>query len=94
MENGYSAEEALNLLLKKDNSKSVRQVAMIDVNGSVAAHTGENCIYAAGHKVGPNFSPFSVVSTLTMQWKMVYAQNSAPPGKPRLSAEILRKNYM
>ena len=56
MGNGYSAEEALNLLLKKDNSKSVRQVAMIDVNGSVAAHTGENCIYAAGHKVGPNFS--------------------------------------
>ena len=56
MENGYSAEEALNLLLKNDNSKSVRQVAMIDVNGSVAAHTGENCIYAAGHKVGPNFS--------------------------------------
>ena len=56
MENGYSAEEALNLLLKNDNSKSVRQVAMIDVNGSVAAHTGKNCIYAAGHKVGPNFS--------------------------------------
>ena len=56
MENGYSAEEALNLLLKKDNSKSVRQVAMIDVNGSVAAHTGKNCIYAAGHKVGLNFS--------------------------------------
>ncbi len=56
MENGYSAEEALNLLLKNDNGKSVRQVAMIDVNGSVAAHTGKNCIYAAGHKVGPNFS--------------------------------------
>ena len=56
MEDGYSAKEALNILLKKDNGKSVRQVAMIDVNGSVAAHTGGNCISAAGHKVGRNFS--------------------------------------
>ena len=56
MGDGYSAKEALDTLLKKDEGISVRQVAMIDVNGSVAAHTGKNCIYAAGHKVGKNFS--------------------------------------
>lgn len=56
MESGMSAEEALSSLLKEDEGESVRQVAMIDVNGSVAAHTGDKCIYAAGHRVGENYS--------------------------------------
>ena len=56
MESGMSAEDALNSLLKEDEGESVRQVAMIDVNGSVAAHTGNKCIYAAGHRVGANYS--------------------------------------
>ena len=56
MESGMSAEDALSSLLKEDEGESVRQVAMIDVNGSVAAHTGNKCIYAAGHRVGVNYS--------------------------------------
>jgi|TARA_B110000438_G_scaffold76952_1_gene77151 uncharacterized Ntn-hydrolase superfamily protein len=56
MESGMSAEDALSSLLKEDEGESVRQVAMIDVNGSVAAHTGNKCIYAAGHRVGANYS--------------------------------------
>ena len=56
MENGESAEEALSGLISEDSSESVRQVAMIDVNGNVAAHTGSKCIYAAGHTIGKNYS--------------------------------------
>ena len=56
MENGQSAEEALNSLLAEDEGEAVRQVAMIDVKGSVAAHTGTKCIYAAGHQIGINYS--------------------------------------
>ena len=56
MEAGKSAKEALNQLISKDSGQAVRQVAMIDNKGSVAAHTGENCIYAAGHKIGKNYS--------------------------------------
>ncbi len=56
MENGQSAEEALEGLIAEDKGEAVRQVAMIDINGNVAAHTGENCIYAAGHQIGENFS--------------------------------------
>ena len=56
MEEGKSAKEALELLIAKDEGEDVRQVAMIDSKGSVAAHTGKNCIYAAGHKVGKNYS--------------------------------------
>ena len=56
MENGESAVEALNSLLAEDEGEAVRQVAMIDVKGSVAAHTGTKCIYAAGHQIGKNYS--------------------------------------
>ena len=45
MENGQSTQEALNgLLISEDSGESVRQVAMIDVHGDVAAHRGSKCI--------------------------------------------------
>ncbi len=56
MEQGISAQDALSRLVADDPQQAVRQVAMIDVNGSVAAHTGERCIDMAGHHVGKNFS--------------------------------------
>jgi uncharacterized Ntn-hydrolase superfamily protein len=56
MEGGMSAESALNKLVMEDEGEAVRQVAMIDVNGNVAAHTGSKCIYAAGHQIGNNYS--------------------------------------
>ncbi len=56
MRAGKSAPEALKSLLAGDPQADVRQVAMIDAAGKVAAHTGEHCIIAAGHKVGTNYS--------------------------------------
>ena len=56
MEGGMSAESALNKLVLEDEGEAVRQVAMIDVKGNVAAHTGSKCIYAAGHQIGNNYS--------------------------------------
>ena len=56
MKNGKTAEQALQGLLASDPEQDVRQVAMIDKDGHVAAHTGENCIYAAGHHIGVNYS--------------------------------------
>jgi uncharacterized Ntn-hydrolase superfamily protein len=53
---GRSAPEALKGLLAADSGSAVRQVAMIDAQGRVAAHTGERCVAAAGHIVGENFS--------------------------------------
>jgi uncharacterized Ntn-hydrolase superfamily protein len=53
---GRTAPEALRGLLAADSGSAVRQVAMIDAQGHVAAHTGERCIVAAGHVVGENFS--------------------------------------
>jgi uncharacterized Ntn-hydrolase superfamily protein len=51
MRNGRSASETLRALVAGDDKSQVRQVAMIDANGNVAAHTGSHCIADAGHVV-------------------------------------------
>jgi uncharacterized Ntn-hydrolase superfamily protein len=56
MRTGKSASEALQSLLASDAQSSLRQVAMIDAQGRVATHTGKECIIAAGHKSGANYS--------------------------------------
>jgi uncharacterized Ntn-hydrolase superfamily protein len=56
MRAGKSAPDALKSLLAGDEGRDVRQVAMIDTQGRVAAHTGAKDIPAAGHIVGKNYS--------------------------------------
>ena len=56
MRAGRSAPEALKGLLAADDNREVRQVAMIDAGGKVAAHTGSKCIPMAGHRVGEGYS--------------------------------------
>ena len=53
---GKSAQQALFELLKADDRKELRQVAMVDAHGNVAAHTGKRCIAEAGHQIGNSFS--------------------------------------
>lgn len=56
MKAGKTADQALDALLSVDEYADVRQVAMVDADGNVAAHTGEKCIPAAGQVVGDGFS--------------------------------------
>lgn len=56
MRDGASALEALRTLLDRDQYSSVRQVAMVDSKGNVAAFTGKRCIPKAGHIEGQGFS--------------------------------------
>jgi uncharacterized Ntn-hydrolase superfamily protein len=56
MRAGKTARQALDGLLAADSSREVRQVAMVDAKGTVAAYTGSNCIPAAGHIEGEQFS--------------------------------------
>jgi len=44
MRNGKTASQALTALLAADEHADVRQVGMVDANGVVANHTGENAI--------------------------------------------------
>ena len=56
MRTGRSATQALAALIAGDPHPEVRQVAMIDGNGDVAAHTGASAIEAAGHRIGRRYS--------------------------------------
>ncbi len=56
MRAGRSAPDALAGLLAADAGRDVRQVAMIDAQGHVSAHTGVKDIAAAGHHVGKDYS--------------------------------------
>ncbi len=56
MRAGKTAEQALKGLLAADLTPEVRQVAMIDANGTVAVHTGEKCIPEAGDAKGMYYS--------------------------------------
>ena len=56
MRAGRTAPEALAGLMAADPHPGVRQVAMIDAHGRVAAHTGEDAILAAGHQTGEGYS--------------------------------------
>src|SRR5262249_1075767 len=53
---GRSARDALDGLVAADRDQQLRQVAMVDAKGTVAAHTGARCIKEAGHTVGEGFS--------------------------------------
>lgn len=53
---GRSAPEALRALVGSDADSAVRQVAMIDAQGRVAAFTGKRAIRAAGQHVGAQYS--------------------------------------
>ena len=56
LKQGKSPREALDILIAADEGRDVRQVAILDVQGRVAAHTGSKCIIHAGHIEGDNYS--------------------------------------
>jgi len=56
MHGGYSAEQALRAVTSGDDHPEIRQCAMVDATGRVAAHTGGQCIPEAGHQTGDSYS--------------------------------------
>jgi uncharacterized Ntn-hydrolase superfamily protein len=46
---GLTPQQAVKAMLEIDPGKEVRQLAIIDAAGNTAAHTGKDCIPAAGH---------------------------------------------
>ena len=60
MNQGYSPEQIINLLVENDvqNNPSIRQYGVVDMEdgGRSAAFTGDNCSDWKGHIEGPNYS--------------------------------------
>ncbi|HEU0111897.1 MAG TPA: DUF1028 domain-containing protein [Flavisolibacter sp.] len=74
LRSGLSAQQALDSLLATDEARAVRQVAIVDKNGGIATHTGNNCIDFAGHITG---SQFSVQSNMMLNNKVPQAMADA-----------------
>ena len=66
---GKSAKEALTALVTVDKNEAVRQVAMVDAQGRVAAHTGKGCIPEVGQYVGDGFSCQANMMLKDTVWK-------------------------
>lgn len=66
---GKTAEESLRSLLEKDRRKETRQVAMVDSEGRVAAHTGAECIPFAGNLSGDGYSCQGNIMRSERVWK-------------------------
>lgn len=56
LKNGLTAQQAVDSLLKDDEGREVRQLAIVDNKGNVAVHTGKSCIQFASHIKGNQFS--------------------------------------
>lgn len=56
LKQGKTPADALAELVAADPHRDVRQVAVVDAQGRVAAHTGRKAIAAAGHHVGAQYS--------------------------------------
>src|SRR3989442_6022927 len=89
MQAGYTAEQALKALLAGDSEPQSRQVALVDASGSVAAHTGNKCIPAAGHRIGDGFSCQANLMEKATVWDAMfeaYTASDAPLAERMLVA--------
>ena len=90
LKKGMTANDVVKALIEADEGRAVRQLAIIDVHGNVAAHTGKRCIDEAGHMAGDNFSvQAKMMLKKTVAKAMAKAfQNSEAPLAERLMAAL------
>jgi uncharacterized Ntn-hydrolase superfamily protein len=80
MRAGKSAPDTLKALLAGDDGREVRQVAMVDAQGRVMAHTGAKNIAAAGHLVGKDYSVQANLMLNEKVWPAMAAAFEAAKG--------------
>lgn len=86
---GRSPQEALDALVAEDAQRDVRQVALVDAAGRVAAWTGARCIAAAGHATGEGFSVQANLMDQDTVWPAMaraFRESSGPLAERLLAA--------
>ncbi len=89
LKQGKTAFEALQILIDSDEGRDVRQLAIIDAQGDVAAFTGKNCIPAAGHQIGKNYSVQANLMVNDQVWPAMaraFEQTTGPLAERMLAA--------
>jgi uncharacterized Ntn-hydrolase superfamily protein len=87
LRSGAGAAAALEQLLARDPDRNLRQVALLDAHGGVAAHTGSRCIAAAGHQTGDGVSVQANMMTDDSVWPAMLAAYQRARGD--LAARLL-----
>ncbi|TDH27024.1 DUF1028 domain-containing protein [Segetibacter sp. 3557_3] len=82
LKKGMTARQVLDSLLIADEGRDVRQVAIVDSKGNIAAHTGKKCIQYASHLVGDGFSVQSNMMLGNKVNDYMYAAFKQSAGKP------------
>lgn len=87
MKAGRPAEAALAGLLAADPQQDRRQVAMVDIHGNVAVHTGARCVTFAGHRTGAGYSVQANLMLRATVWDAMAVAYEQTPGD--LAARML-----
>ena len=82
MKLGLSPEIVLQQLTGQDEGKAYRQAAILNNKGLVAAHTGKDCIEAAGHHVGENYSVQANLMANATVWPKMAEAFEQSKGQP------------
>ena len=86
LKQGLKADQVLKLMIEADEGRDVRQLAILDSHGNIAAHTGKKCIDDAGHIVGKDYSVQANMMLNDKVWKAMSDafENSSGPLEERL----------
>lgn len=82
LKKGYSPEAVVKELISKDEGAAFRQLAVLDVEGRVAVHTGDKCIAAAGHIEGDGYSVQANMMVGDAVWLLMDKVMQSSKGKP------------
>lgn len=85
---GRSAPEALKALVSTDEGRALRQVAMVDIQGRVAVHTGDRCIQEAGHRFGKSYCAQANLMAKATVWEAMARAYESSAGD--LAERLLR----
>lgn len=95
MRQGEPPEDILSTLIQQDEGRDMRQVAMLDTMGRVAAFTGQGCIPASGHLVGVGCSVHGAMVESPRVWEqMMEAFVSATGALPERMLTAMRAGEM
>jgi uncharacterized Ntn-hydrolase superfamily protein len=90
LQGGFTAQEVLTALSSVDPQPQRRQVAVLGVNGDLAAYTGESCVDAAGHLIGDTCVALANMAASPLVWETMLErfENSGGPLAQRLLSAL------
>jgi uncharacterized Ntn-hydrolase superfamily protein len=89
LDDGATAQVALDRLLEDDDSPDDRQAGLVDQEGGGAAHTGAGCFPWAGHRVGPGVTVQGNVLTGPEVLAAMLESWEAKQDEPELARRLL-----